>query len=138
MTSLKKGDKAPNFSGFDQDNKFHQLEDWWPTANEYRNGAGAPGHAYWQQKVDYVMDIFLDDDKERITGSEKITYHNNSVDELAYLWVQLEQSRQDYYKIMVQRILNFLFMIKMVLLTQYRNTYMMQRTLIGLPSKASY
>ena len=29
--------------------KFHQLEDWWPTANEYRNGAGAPGHAYWQQ-----------------------------------------------------------------------------------------
>ena len=28
MTSLKKGDKAPNFSGFDQDNKFHQLEDY--------------------------------------------------------------------------------------------------------------
>ena len=37
--------------------KFHQLEDWWPTANEYRNGAGAPGHAYWQQKVDYVIDV---------------------------------------------------------------------------------
>jgi peroxiredoxin Q/BCP len=28
MTSLKKGDKAPNFSGFDHDNKFHQLEDY--------------------------------------------------------------------------------------------------------------
>lgn len=28
MTSLKKGNKAPNFSGFDQDNKFHQLEDY--------------------------------------------------------------------------------------------------------------
>jgi peroxiredoxin Q/BCP len=28
MTSLKKGDKAPNFSGFDQDNTFHQLEDY--------------------------------------------------------------------------------------------------------------
>lgn len=28
MTSLKKGDKAPNFSGFDQDNKLHQLEDY--------------------------------------------------------------------------------------------------------------
>ena len=28
MSSLKKGDKAPNFSGFDQDNKFHQLEDY--------------------------------------------------------------------------------------------------------------
>ena len=28
MTTLKKGDKAPDFSGFDQDNKFHQLQDY--------------------------------------------------------------------------------------------------------------
>ncbi len=28
MTTLQKGDKAPEFSGFDQDNKFHQLEDY--------------------------------------------------------------------------------------------------------------
>lgn len=28
MTTLKKGDKAPNFSGFDQDNKLHQLSDY--------------------------------------------------------------------------------------------------------------
>ena len=28
MTILKKGDKAPEFSGFDQDNKFRQLEDY--------------------------------------------------------------------------------------------------------------
>ena len=28
MTTLKKGDKAPDFSGFDQDNIFHQLEDY--------------------------------------------------------------------------------------------------------------
>ncbi len=28
MTSLKKGDHAPDFSGFDQDNKFRQLEDY--------------------------------------------------------------------------------------------------------------
>ncbi len=28
MTNLKKGDKAPDFSGFDQDTKFHQLEDY--------------------------------------------------------------------------------------------------------------
>lgn len=28
MTTLKKGDKAPDFSGFDQDGKFHQLEDY--------------------------------------------------------------------------------------------------------------
>jgi len=28
MTTLKKGDSAPDFSGFDQDNKMHQLEDY--------------------------------------------------------------------------------------------------------------
>lgn len=28
MTTLKKGDPAPDFSGFDQDNKMHQLEDY--------------------------------------------------------------------------------------------------------------
>lgn len=28
MITLKKGDKAPNFSGFDQDNKLHQLQDY--------------------------------------------------------------------------------------------------------------
>lgn len=28
MTTFKKGDKAPDFSGFDQDNKLHQLEDY--------------------------------------------------------------------------------------------------------------
>ena len=28
MTTLQKGDAAPDFSGFDQDGKFHQLEDY--------------------------------------------------------------------------------------------------------------
>ena len=28
MTNLKKGDKAPNFSGLDQENKSHKLEDY--------------------------------------------------------------------------------------------------------------
>ncbi len=28
MTTLQKGDKAPDFSGFDQDGKFRQLEDY--------------------------------------------------------------------------------------------------------------
>lgn len=28
MTTLQLGDKAPDFSGFDQDGKFHQLEDY--------------------------------------------------------------------------------------------------------------
>ena len=28
MTTLKKGDKAPNFSGLDQDGQLHQLADY--------------------------------------------------------------------------------------------------------------
>ena len=28
MTTLQKGDRSPDFSGFDQDGKFHQLEDY--------------------------------------------------------------------------------------------------------------
>lgn len=72
--------------------KFHQLEEWWPTPNEYRNGAGAPGHAYWQQRADYDIVVSLDDEKQTISGSEKITYSNNSPDALSYLWLQLDQN----------------------------------------------
>ena len=38
------------------------------------------------------MNIVLNDDKQNITGNETITYHNNSEDELTYLWVQLDQN----------------------------------------------
>ena len=74
------------------DNPFRQLYDVLPTPNAYRTASGAPGHAYWQQEVDYVMQIRLDDYKQKITGSETITYKNNSPDELRYLWIQLDQN----------------------------------------------
>ncbi|NVK51590.1 MAG: M1 family metallopeptidase [Flavobacteriaceae bacterium] len=73
-------------------NKFRQLKEELPTPTSRRTASGAPGKDYTQQKVDYVMDIVLDDDKRRITGKETITYHNNSDDTLPYLWVQLDQN----------------------------------------------
>ncbi len=73
-------------------NKFRQLGQEIPTPNVYRNAAGAPGHAYWQNRADYVMDIRLDDETQRLYGTETITYHNDSPDALAYLWVQLDQN----------------------------------------------
>jgi hypothetical protein len=73
-------------------NKFKQLKQELPTPNLERTASGKPGTAYTQQKVDYVMDIVLDDAKTKITGSEIITYHNNSKDDLEYLWVQLDQN----------------------------------------------
>jgi hypothetical protein len=72
--------------------KFKQLGQELPTPNVYRTGSGAPGHLYWQQKVDYQMSIRLDDANQRIYGDEVITYTNNSPDVLTYLWVQLDQN----------------------------------------------
>jgi hypothetical protein len=84
-------------------NPFRQLYTELPTPNVYRNAAGAPGHEYWQQQADYEMDIRLDDAAQRIYGTSKITYHNNSPDALDYLWIQLDQNVRaldsDTYKI---------------------------------------
>lgn len=68
------------------------MKDLLATPNSQRLASGAPGPKYTQQKVDYEMNITLDDDKRRITGSETITYHNNSEDYLPYLWMQLDQN----------------------------------------------
>ena len=83
--------KNPQKGHTDQ-NKFRQLKDVLPTPNNQRNASGAPGYEYTQQKVDYVMDIVLDEKTNRIYGNEIITYHNNSNDYLEYLWVQLDQN----------------------------------------------
>ncbi len=75
--------------------KFEQLGTTLPTPNTYRTASGAPGKDYWQQKADYDIKIFLDDKQQSIRGSEKITYHNNSPDNLSYLWLQLDQNVRD-------------------------------------------
>ncbi len=73
-------------------NKFKQLKERFATPNTFHTASGAPGKDYFQQKVDYKMDIVLDDKNQRIYGEETITYHNNSADELTYLWIQLDQN----------------------------------------------
>ncbi|APG64772.1 aminopeptidase [Tenacibaculum todarodis] len=78
--------------GHTNQNKFKQLKQELATPNSQRTASGAPGVNYTQQKVDYVMDIVLDDENQKITGNETILYHNNSKDELTYLWVQLDQN----------------------------------------------
>lgn len=74
------------------ESKFRQLKLELPTPNLYRSASGAPGPWYYQQQADYVMDIRLDDEKQRIYGEAKITYTNNSPDPLDYLWLQLDQN----------------------------------------------
>ncbi len=75
------------------DDKFRQLEEILPTPNIYRTASGAPGHKYWQQEVDYEIEIKLDDKTQQLTGSETLYYKNNSPDNLRYIWLQLDQNR---------------------------------------------
>ncbi len=79
--------QSPQWQG-----KFEQLDHVLPTPNEYRSGSGAPGPRYWQQKADYDIKVELNDENQSITGTETITYHNNSPDVLRYLWLQLDQN----------------------------------------------
>lgn len=73
-------------------NPFKQLGTELPDANRYRAASGAPGPEYWQQKVDYIIKMRLDDENRRMYGEETIKYKNNSPDELTYLWIQLDQN----------------------------------------------
>ena len=58
----------------------------------YRTGSGRPGHAYWQQRVDYRVTATLDTATHELRGREQIRYTNNSPDALSYLWMFLEQN----------------------------------------------
>lgn len=92
-------------------NKFRQLGQDLPTPNVYRNGAGAPGHEYYQNRADYKISVRLEEDKHRLYGDETITYINNSPDDLEYIWIQLDQNvrakTSDTYKIQESKVENF-------------------------------
>jgi hypothetical protein len=75
--------------------KFAQLDQELPTPNEFHTASGAPGHHYYQQKADYKMDLVIDDQNQKLSGFETITYTNNSPDQLDYLWLQLDQNIYD-------------------------------------------
>ncbi len=79
-------------------NKFEQLGTALPTPNEYRTASGAPGPKYWQQRADYNIKCELDEKALRLTGSETVTYFNNSPDVLKYLWFQLDENEHSSTK----------------------------------------
>ena len=83
------GQPFPN-KKYGQDDKFRQLEEILPTPNGYRSAAGEPGPDYWQQKIDYNIDVTLNDADQSVHGSETIRYHNLSPHTLRYVWVQLD------------------------------------------------
>lgn len=60
--------------------------------NEYRSAGGQPGHNYWQNRADYILNARLNEQANEIIGSEILTYTNNSPDKLSFIWMQLDQN----------------------------------------------
>ncbi|ANI88600.1 peptidase M1 [Arachidicoccus ginsenosidimutans] len=60
--------------------------------NSFRSANGAPGGNYWQNKVDYRLNVSFDTTSNILSGTEEINYINNSPDNLDYLWFELDQN----------------------------------------------
>lgn len=82
-----------NNPGSNHGNKFEQMGTIFPTPNEYRTASGAPGPKYWQQRCDYDIKCELDEKNLKLTGTETVTYFNNSPNTLTYLWLQLDENQ---------------------------------------------
>jgi hypothetical protein len=87
-----------NNPGSNHANKFEQLGTILSTPNEQRTASGAPGVKYWQQRADYDIKCSLDEQKLQLTGTEKVTYFNNSPDPLTYIWLQLDENQHSNLK----------------------------------------
>ena len=90
-------------SVFNQHELFAQ-DAYTKNGNEFRSANGAPGPAYWQNRVDYVLHVTIDTVKNILSGTETIHYTNNSPDALTSLWLELaqntyrEDSRSNFFK----------------------------------------
>ena len=45
--------------------------------------------AYWQQEVNYTIDVSLNDKEHTLNGHEKIEYINKSPDTLTFIWFHI-------------------------------------------------
>jgi hypothetical protein len=93
LSSITTAQNIQNNPGSNHGNKFEQLSTIMPTPNEYRTASGSPGPKYWQQRCDYDIKCNLDEKNLKLSGSETITYFNNSPNILTYLWLQLDENQ---------------------------------------------
>ncbi|NNG26691.1 MAG: M1 family metallopeptidase, partial [Ignavibacteriaceae bacterium] len=56
-----------------------------------RSFNGMPGDNYWQNSSDYKIKVEVDPQENLLTGSEEITYYNNSPDTLTRIVIRLYQ-----------------------------------------------
>lgn len=57
--------------------------------NETRSKDGKPGDKYWQNSVDYKIDVVVSPETRKIDGKETIVFKNNSPDELPTIVIRL-------------------------------------------------
>ena len=98
ITAKGFGQDIKNNPNSNHGNKFEQLGTILPTPNEYRTASGAPGPKYWQQRADYDIKCELNEPDNILSGSETISYFNNSPDQLTYLWLQLDENEHSNTK----------------------------------------
>jgi hypothetical protein len=57
-----------------------------------RDSTGRPGPDYWQLRVDYDIDAVLDPAAGTVSGSETVTIHTTSPDEMRWIVLRLDQN----------------------------------------------
>ena len=60
-----------------------------------RSASGQPTANYWQNYANYNIKVELNDKTDEFSGSEIITYTNNSPDNLSFLWMNVDQNLFD-------------------------------------------
>ncbi|WP_316799758.1 M1 family metallopeptidase [Pedobacter frigidisoli] len=60
--------------------------------SQNRLPTGAPTNQYWQNRADYHIKAYLDEQKHSISADVEILYVNNSPTTLEFLWLQLDQN----------------------------------------------
>ena len=81
---------------FAQEKRFfisHEIEKAYQEGT--RSYDGKPGAQYWQNMVDYQIDVSVFPNEKKIEGSEEVTYYNNSPDVLDKIIIRLYH---DVYK----------------------------------------
>ena len=66
-----------------------------------RSESGKPGERYWQNHAAYKIDVSIAPQLRKVTGTEVITYTNNSPDTLASIYLKLIQNihRPETFKV---------------------------------------
>ncbi len=54
-----------------------------------RTATGQPGPRYWQQWASYRIRVSLDAERRRLSGTERVVYHNRSPDTLSVVYMHL-------------------------------------------------